>query len=218
MTIMALGDSITEGYNTNQPYDGNTYRFYLWNSLDSAGHDVDFVGWRTGPGNGSYGNPAFDQNHQARSGSDAEDVLDESSAAISALAPDVALIQVGVNDIWGPPSPPGDPNNPKPYDPSAAMADISGVISNLRAANPDVVILVGELIPCDVGSVCVRVADMNGYLSALVTSETTAQSPVELVPLNGAVGLGDLADGLHPNDSGDQKIATEFLSVLTPFL
>lgn len=216
--IMALGDSITEGYNTAFPYDGNTYRFYLWNSLVGDGYDVDFVGWRTATGNGSYGNPSFDQDHQARSGADAEDLEQESSDAIAALAPDVAVVQIGVNDIWGPPSPPGDPNNPKPYDPASAMANITGVISNLRAANPDVAILVGELIPCDVGAVCVRVAEMNSSLASLVAAQNTAQSPVVLVPINGDLGLGDLADGLHPNDSGDQKIAAGFFTAITPFL
>ena len=179
---------------------------------------MDFVGWRNGTGNGSYGDSNFDTDHQARSGSDTTDLRTESMGAIGALAPDIALIQIGVNNIWGPPSPPGNPEDPDPYDPAIAMSDISQIIANLRFANPDVVVLVGELIPCDVGAVCERIAEMNGYLAGLVGYENTAQSPVVLVSLESQLTTADLDDGLHPNDAGDQKIATAFHNALTPIL
>ncbi|MBT8249513.1 MAG: SGNH/GDSL hydrolase family protein, partial [Acidimicrobiia bacterium] len=101
-TLMALGDSITEGYTTNQGgYSGNTYRYYLWHDLNAAGHSVDFVGSFTTPGNGSYADPNFDQDHQARSGANTAELLVESADAIATFHPDVAIVQIGVNDIWG---------------------------------------------------------------------------------------------------------------------
>ncbi|MBT8201630.1 MAG: hypothetical protein KJO36_14030, partial [Acidimicrobiia bacterium] len=213
-------------YTTNQGgYYGNTYRYYLWHDLNTAGHWVDFVGSFTIPGNGSYADPNFDQDHQARSGAKTAQLRSESENAISAFQPDVAIIQIGVNDIWGAPSPPGDPNNPYPYDPPAAMADISGIIANLRAANPDVIVLLGELLPCFQGVVCTgnqdfpsRIDEMNQALIGLVMAETTPESPVELVPLNSQIYPGDLSDGLHPNDVGDQKVATTFFDALQALL
>lgn len=216
---------MTEGYSTTGPYAGHTYRYHLWHQLSAGGYNVDFVGTRTGTGNGDYLDPGFDRDHQARSGSDIADLKIESSGPIAIHRPDVAIIQIGINNIWGPPAPPGDPNNPEPYDPASAMTDLSAIIGNLRAANPDVIVLLGELLPCDVGMVCSagptypsRIEEMNAHLSDLASEASTPQSPVVLVLLNSRLVLADLGDGLHPNDAGDQKIAGEFFDALTVLL
>jgi cellulase/cellobiase CelA1 len=88
----------------------------------------------------------------------------------------------------------------------------------MRANNPPMKILVAQIIPMNPSScsTCAQgVINLNAAIPAWASSKTTAQSPVIVVDQwTGFDDSTDTADGVHPNDSGNQKIANKWYSPL----
>ena len=218
--VLALGDSITEargGY--------ASYRRYLYSMLHDAGHDhVDFIGSMRGVRT-EFGPQTvfdFDQDHEGHSGLKADHILNggaiidgqpagKLSDWLAQIAvPDIVILHVGTNDLimW------------ESID--STINDIRGIIGVLRAANPDVKIILSKIIPATTDYIAAgRVEELNQKLVTLRKNETQTGSPIYLAdPFTGfdeAIGA-DTFDGVHPNDSGEQKMAADFFSILDPLL
>lgn len=221
--VMMLGDSITEargGY--------ASYRHALYQRLLSAGYDhVDFVGTRRGVREGDYG-PAiaydYDQDHEGHGGFRLDDVLngapeegtgeysgtlDDWLAAVE--VPDVVIVHLGINDliVWD--------------SVESTVAQVGQVIDRLRARNRYVKVLLTQLAPVMPDRVPdAWVRQYNAGLAGLVAQKNKRTSRVKLVDLynigfDPAVGA-DTIDGLHPNASGEQKIAAAYDEALRPWL
>ena len=117
---------------------------------------------------------------------------------------------------------------------AATSATTSAASGALRQANPNVVVLVAELIPMNpvntaTCSTCLCTA-CAGRLTALnaviggaggwAATHTTAASPVIVVDqftgYDATVGA-DSQDGVHPNASGSTKIATKWAAALASY-
>ncbi len=208
IAIMPIGDSITEG----NPGE-YTYRFFLYRELVGAGYPIDLIGSRNGVCcDGAPADPNFDQDHQAWSGATSDEIAERVAQTEATYRPDIAILHVGTNDIWGPPPPgvPGDdPNSPNTsYDIDVSSANMVDLIASLRRSNPDVDIVLSTLIPCDLGLVCSeRIPELNNMIRSLVKPLSTDRSRIVLVDLDGVVGVGDLVDGVHPGRDGQAAMA-----------
>ncbi len=208
IAIMPIGDSITEG----NPGE-YTYRFFLYRELVGAGYPIDLIGSRNGVCcDGAPADPNFDQDHQAWSGATSDEIAERVAQTEATYRPDIAILHVGTNDIWGPPPPgvPGDdPNSPNTsYDIDVSRANMVDLIASLRRSNPDVDIVLSTLIPCDLGLVCSeRIPELNNMIRSLVKPLSTDRSRIVLVDLDGVVGVGDLVDGVHPGRDGQAAMA-----------
>ncbi len=189
LTVMAIGDSITEGSSV-----ANTYRFYL----SQAYPEIDLVGSRWGVfGGGSAKDGNFDQDHQAYWGWRADQVAAEIDWAADAYVPDVAIIHLGTNDLI------------QGQDVASTVAEIRTTINHLRAANPRVDVFVAQIIPC-----CGDQRDqLNGEIVDLANEMNASDSRVVAVWM-GNVTSSDLYDGVHPNDAGSQKMFWNWESAL----
>lgn len=140
--IVLLGDSITD----------NHYRTILWRSLREAGYDFDLVGSqnsypiRTDVADLSFGDESFDTSHEGHTGWTAEELLvgsvwDPAGGGgldewLKLYKPDIVALHIGTNDlIIG------------KLTPAEIAADISKVLDRLRQSNPDVTILLAQIIP-----------------------------------------------------------------------
>ncbi|MET0414215.1 MAG: SGNH/GDSL hydrolase family protein, partial [Polyangiaceae bacterium] len=141
-------------------------------------------------------------------------MADVAQAFVSA-DPDVVLMHFGTNDVW---------NGRAPAD---ILNGYSQVVDAARAANPNVVVLVAQIIPMNVteatcaGCTCAgcptAVPQLDQQIVGWAASKSTAESPVVVVDqLTGYDATADNRDGVHPNDSGSQKIADRWLTALTP--
>lgn len=106
--IMAIGDSITDGYGT----DGS-YRKFLFNELSQSGYDIDMVGPNCSWGNASYTDETtgesfeYDPAHCGYSGYAIEEysgrngILEtlKSGDYLAEYTPDIVILQIGTNDI-----------------------------------------------------------------------------------------------------------------------
>ncbi|MEV4517843.1 cellulose binding domain-containing protein [Dactylosporangium sp. NPDC049525] len=192
--IMPLGDSIT----------GNPgcWRALLWNDLQSGGHtNIDFVG--TQPPQGC--SVPYDGDGEGHGGALVTAVADQNQlpAWLSASRPDVVLMHFGTNDVWSNRST------------DTILAAYSKLVDQMRASNPAMRILVAQIIPMNPSSCtecAARVVALNAAIPAWAASRTTAASPVTVVDQwTGFSTATDTGDGVHPNATGDRKIANRWL-------
>jgi len=198
---MPLGDSIT-----GSP---GCWRALLWQKLQQAGHtEVDFVGTLPAQGCGF----AYDGENEGHGGFLATNVADQNQlpAWLAATDPDVVLMHFGTNDVWSAKSP------------ATILAAFTKLVGQMRASNPAMKVLVAKIIPMNPSSCpeCAqRVIDFNAAIPAWAAATTSAASPVTVVDQwTGFNTATDTGDGVHPNDSGSQKIADRWYPALTAVL
>ncbi|WP_395806776.1 GDSL-type esterase/lipase family protein [Archangium minus] len=131
--IMPLGDSITAG--------PGCWRAFLWNQLQTAGYtNIDFVG-TVSDGGGCNAGFSYDFDHEGHGGFSATGIADNNQLPpwLSAARPDIVLMHLGTNDMWG------------GYIPLQAKLDaITKLVGQMRANNPNMKIIVAQIIPMSV--------------------------------------------------------------------
>lgn len=215
LRIMPLGDSITET---------TCYRARLWEKLQDAGlTDFDYVGSRVFV---NCGNPDYDGDNEGHSGALVTDLtsatppedkegLADLQAALAAHPADVVLMHFGTNDVW----------NRRPA--NAILDAYSVVVDELRKVNPNVWIIVAQIIPvaptdmtCS-GCACTECPALTETLNAGIPDwaamKSLPDSPILVVDQwTGFSSADDTAEGVHPNDSGAVKMADIWYAALAP--
>jgi acyl-CoA thioesterase-1 len=212
LTIMPLGDSITEGQgNANGNTPRETWRRPLWQMLEDGGYSVDFSGTHHGlrPTSGDPTHFDFDLDNEAHSGFRADMIKDQLPGWLNqAGAPDIVLMHLGTNDFMAGQSV------------SSTVADIGGIIDELRAANPNVTILLAQIIPADYPQINnADITAFNAALPDLVSQKQESGSQIVLVDQNtGFDATTDTVDGIHPTPAGEEQMAQRWFTALKPFL
>lgn len=141
--------------------------------------------------------------------------LGELTAAFAEAQPDVVLMHFGTNDVW----------NGRATE--SIVSGYSQVVEAARTANPNVLILVAQLIPMNVtdatcsGCTCAGcptdVPALNARIVSWASSTTTASSTVRVVDqFSGFDATADNRDGVHPNELGARKMADRWYEALAP--
>ena len=170
--------------------------------------EVDFVGTLPAQGCGF----PYDGENEGHGGYLAVNIASQNLLPgwLAATHPDVVLMHLGTNDVWS--------NLP----PSQILAAFTTLVGQMRAANPATRILVAQIIPMNPSSCteCAqRVVALNAAIPAWAAATTTAASPVTVVDQwTGFDDATDTADGVHPIDSGNVKIANRWYPALTAAL
>jgi lysophospholipase L1-like esterase len=196
--IMPLGDSIT-----GSP---GCWRALLWNNLQNNGYtNIDFVGTLPIQGCGI----TYDGDNEGHGGYLATNIANQNLLPgwLSATTPDIVLMHLGTNDVWS------------NIAPSTILAAFSTLVDQMRASNSHMKILVAQIIPMNPSSCteCAqRVINFNAAIPGWASSKTTAQSPIVVVDQwTGFNDSTDTDDGVHPNDAGNQKMASKWYPPLT---
>jgi len=204
--IVCIGDSITQANLSHF-----SFRYELWKRLAASGVSFDLVGSTSinnlgSPARPGYAGKTFDQNHEGHWGWRADQILAGLPSWLAEYTPDVALIHLGSNDM----------NQGNSH--ASTKDEIKEVIAALRADNPDVVILLCKLIPWNGKEA--QIQDLNeNYIASIPTEIGTERSPIILVDQFEGIDVGvDLYDGIHPSESGELKVATQYYEALRPYL
>jgi lysophospholipase L1-like esterase len=106
---------------------------------------------------------------------------------------------------------------------STILAANTTLVNQMRANNPNMKILVTQIIPMDPNQSCSicdqNVINLNNTIPGWANNLTTTQSPIYVVDQwTGFSYTTDTYDGVHPNDSGDLKISNKWYDTLAPLL
>ncbi|MDX3695491.1 ricin-type beta-trefoil lectin domain protein [Streptomyces europaeiscabiei] len=187
LRVMPLGDSITWGVGSST---GNGYRAPLWDKLAADGHPLDFVG--TGRG-GSMSDP----DNEGHSGYKIHQIAELADASLTRYRPNVVTLMIGTNDLN------------ESYQVSTATARLKSLVNQITADVPDATVLVASLVVSTSGSEEQYRAAYNQAIPQIVSEAQAAGKRVAYVDMS-SLTTADLADFLHPNDSGYQKMADAF--------
>ncbi len=197
--IMPLGDSITKGSGSS---DSTGYRRALYLSLIGAGYDVNFVGSLNG------GIPTdFDQDHEGHSGWHADEIRDNVYTWLGTNPADIVLLHIGTNDISG-----GDED----------VNEVEAILDNIDQYEADngthiAVFLARIILRGDTKNA--QTIAFNDAVDAMVAARVVAGDAIVIVDMETALTYpDDLADSVHPNDTGYSKMANAWLVAVDDFL
>jgi len=199
--IMPLGDSIT-----GSP---GCWRALLWNKLQSTGFtNIDFVGTLPPQGCGI----PYDGDNEGHGGALASGIVSQNLLPgwLAATNPNIVLMHLGTNDVWNGQSP------------TAILASYTTLIGQMRANNPNMTVLVAQIIPMNPTNctTCAQgVVNLDAAIPAWAAALSTAASPIVVVDQwTGFNDATDTVDGVHPNDSGNQKMSDRWYPALASAL
>lgn len=206
--VMPVGDSITLGSGTViSEGDFVGYRRKLYVDLSAAGYAVDFVGSEDN-GRGATTGEVFDTQHEGHGGIKAEEVALDIHNWLVANPAEVVLLHIGTNDIAG---------NPQ----DTSVNDIEAILNEIDRFDPNVTVVLARIVNQlnNNGQPRFTVKQFNQNIQVLAEERVGRGDKVVVVDLETALDYNvDLADDLHPNIQGYNKMADRWFSALTRFI
>lgn len=195
--IMPVGDSITQGGATF-----SCYRLPLWEMLSTAGYPIEFVGSRT---NQSRIGPLP---HEGYGGKNAEFLAANVGLHFREHPADIVLLHAGHNHFAE--------EHPVPK----ILTATESMIATFRAVNPQVTVLLAQVIPSGKLPKYAYIPALNEALAKLARRLDTPRQRV--IAVNMAEGFDwktdTIADHVHPNARGAEKMAAHWFAALTNVL
>ncbi|GIH20262.1 RICIN domain-containing protein [Rugosimonospora africana] len=194
LTVMPLGDSITDGLNNTGGYRSDLFQLF---TVD--GRYVDFVG-------SQVGGPAqlHDQNHEGHPGWRIDQIDEQVAGWLATYRPDVVLLHIGTNDVI------------QNWALSQAPARLATLLDHITAADPRAEVDVATIVPFADATQEAVVRTYNAAIPGIVSARASAGEDVKLVDMHAAIGTADLSpDGVHPSNGGYSKMAARWYAQFT---
>jgi lysophospholipase L1-like esterase len=191
--VMPLGDSITDGYST-----AGGYRIKLWSNIQGIGKTVDFVGsLSNGPAE------LTDKNHEGHSGWRIDQLDTNINTWMDTYQPRIVLLHIGTNDIT------------QNYDLANAPNRVGGLVDKICAKLPaGGKVYVAKVVPISYASGDQAAVSFNNQVATVVQTRQSAGKPVYIVDMHSALTTSDLADQVHPNRTGYDKMADVWFAAI----
>lgn len=187
LTVLTLGDSITEGY---MPSDLGGYRDDLWMLLNQGGYAVDFVG------NRSKGIGSFDRDHAGISGERIDEIALRTPGLLNIYQPDAVLLMGGTNDIAQ-----GDGV-------AAAYARLTGLVENIFSQAPSTQLFLAAIPLTTSAARNQEVQQFNTLVRNLAAQHQASGKSITFVDVPSQLGIDGLEDGVHPTAGGNGQLAS----------
>ncbi|TRX91702.1 hypothetical protein FHL15_007484 [Xylaria flabelliformis] len=189
LRYMPFGDSITEII---------CWRAMLWEKLQTTEFaSVNWVG--SGKTENNCGDSKYDRDNEGHSGFLAINIANANQLVgwLKTNPADVITMHLGTNDIV---------QQNKPVD--QIIAAFTKLVGQMRDSNPNMKIIVAQIIPMGLGSYNTAIQNLNKAIPTWAQGLNKTESPIWVVDqYTGFNGGSDLRDGVHPNQSGDTKMA-----------
>jgi len=196
--IMPLGDSITRGW-CGSP-GANGYRKPLYLNLTNHGYNVDFVGGQT---DGDFS----DRNHEGHDGWHAAGgsgggLLPNVYNWLTAHPADIVLLHIGTNDItYG----------------GQDVNEVNGILNEIDRYSTDITVILALIINRIPYSQVTT--QYNNSLNQMAMNRIANGDDLIIVNMENALNYpADMADSVHPNDSGYAKMANVWFAALDNLL
>jgi lysophospholipase L1-like esterase len=195
--IMPLGDSITDGTNAGTAGRGG-YRGTLYDSLTTAGYNVDYIGSLSN--NGAL---LADVNHEGHSGWRIDQLDANIEGWFNAMEdPDVVLMHIGTNDFG------------QGVDITNAINRLDALILKIATLRPYAHIIVTNLMERGEPRNTEIQTHFNPFVEDRVDAHALAGRRVTFLDMRAAVPITDMPDNLHPNQTGYDKMAAAWLPAI----
>jgi len=198
--IMPLGNSITKGTAGSDLDIG--YRRALYIALEDSGFDVDFVGTQV---HGLVTD--FDRDHEGHGGWEADEIRDNIYNWLCINPADYVLLHIGTNDV--------SHNHIDVSEVEVLLDEIDRFENDY--SNPIKVLVSRIILRAD--SYNPQTITFNDSVETLVMNRIAGGDDLRLVRMDSAlVYPDDLADNVHPNQGGYDKMAEVWYNHLIEFL
>lgn len=197
ITLMGIGDSITEGGE-----EFYSYLFPLHDLLVDNGFDVRFIGPRQSESQGLL------LNHAGYSGKTTEFLASIVDSVYSEYQADIVMVHSGHNHF----------ETEEPI--GGILESLKKIVSGIKNQNPEAQILVAQVITSGKLPKYSYIPELNHQIEELVFHLNTSYSGVFLVNVNRDFNWkhDTVQDHVHPNSAGAIKIAEAWMEVLSPVL
>ena len=204
--IMLLGDSITYDSNVNDKYVQarptsirNGYRNDLWYKLKNANYNVDFVGSLAA---GQAISPAFDVDNEGHPGWSSYDIANSMYGFLTQNQPDIILLHIGSNDN------------------SSSIIGVEDILNEIdiyeNNYNHTIKVILALII--DRVNHSAVTSSFNINLKVMAERRISNGDKIRIIDMEHNAGLrynsSDMADYIHPNNSGYAKMATLWFNAL----
>jgi lysophospholipase L1-like esterase len=196
MKVLALGDSITVGFDETGTTRGG-YRLGLWQRL--VEHDrrsVEFVGSQHTP----WGPGVVDLPHEGHGGYRIDQIRAELDRALWVYAPDVVLVHLGTNDIG------------QGYAVDSAPDRLAELAARVCGDLPDVDLAIAAITPMPGAQW--EVDAFNARVPQTVADLRSWGCRAREVDMAEAVAPTELYDGVHPTSVGYDHMAAAWYPLL----
>jgi lysophospholipase L1-like esterase len=207
--VLPMGDSITVGMQGTHA----GYRGPLAERLAAEGIAYQFVGAQSD----NQGDLPPDQvHHEGHSGfliaardGNAPGLTDQVDSWLgpTGVTPDIILLMIGTNDV--------DQGLDLANAGSRLDALISKLVDKTAGLHPGARCIVAQIPPINDPAEDQLASEYNARVASVVARHKAAGNSVSLVDMHSALGLSDLADKLHPNDTGYAKMANIWFKAIT---
>jgi len=206
--IMPLGDSITQGINGSlaEKYQ-SSYRSSLWNLLNNADYDINFVGSQS---QGYALLPSFDYNHEGYAWWTSQNIASHVYGFLANNPPDIILLHIGSNDV--------SPNQSN----SSSVSGLNNILNQIdyyeRDYNHPIRVILTTIIQRTTYHQTLR--DYNRNLINLANTRIANGDKITLIDMEYGAGFTnhDYSDSVHPDGSGYHKMANVWFNALKNIL
>ncbi|MFN0025850.1 MAG: GDSL-type esterase/lipase family protein [Acidimicrobiales bacterium] len=239
--IMPLGDSITAGGGPEHSYRGP-----LQQHLNAAGVSFDLVGsygnivpaggeatWAWAEDSQTNYNGPLDKDFEGHGGFQAGQPVSVVGYQDHMLAqmvptdiplfqPDVVLLHIGTNDYlggWTTHGPWHGPAGPEDQRAAYSARNVIDLIDAIHSVRPQAWIVVSPVGRAGLNGVLNGLSELSALVSVAVAERAAAGRNIRFVgTMYDNLTLADLADAVHPNESGNAKMALSWYNALMPVL
>lgn len=198
--ILPLGDSITDGFNV-----AGGYRIKLFQKAVEAGQEITFLG-------GSVNGPqmvagaAFPRSHEGHSGWTIAQIdgIVPTPALAAAIDAHIVLLLIGTNDMYG-------------SMPATAGERLGPLLDQILETKPEALLVVGTITPLT-GNGSANIPPYNTAVKEHVTTRAAAGKHIMLVDQFDDFPSTELADGVHPNQAGYDRMGEKWYAAIAGFL
>lgn len=197
LRIMPLGDSITHGATVP-----GGYRIRLWDRLMTDRPAIDLVG------SAVNGPVSIDGNHEGHPGKAIQFFREGVRGWLYAHRPHIVLLMVGTNDVL----------YPEAHNFAGAPARLNALVGQITAIAPNAELIVASVPPLQEPIADDRARMFRQDAQAIARDRATQGRRVTYVDMYSALDSTDLADGVHPNTQGYDKMADAWYMAITGLL
>ena len=207
---MPFGDSITQGYNV-----AGGYRAPLFHLALAAGREITFVGSANDYSVPMVDGVTFPRNHEGHGGYTIQGnngISQFVNGSLQNYSPHIITLMIGTNDINGNVNVADAPNR------------LGQLLDSIFQRSPNILVVLAQIVPSRTDGTNNTIRTYNSAMPGLVSSRVGQGRHIVLVDMYGAFTMDSnyktslLADNLHPNQAGYNRMADVWFAALDRYL